>query len=55
MSDVKRNAEHHHFKGDGFVAKQNILPNWLKFGNNMFLLSKIRKRVPTLYVSDHKQ
>ena len=32
-----------------------ISPSPLKFGLNVFLSSQLRKRVPTLYVSNHKQ
>ena len=39
----------------GFVAKQKISPNLLNFGIKMFHSFLLRKRVPTLYVSDHKQ
>ena len=38
-----------------FVAKQKISPNLLNFGLKMFRLFLLRKRVPTFYVSDHKQ
>ena len=38
-----------------FVTKRKISPNLLNFGLNMFRSFQLRKRVPTLYVSDHKQ
>ena len=43
------------FRPFGFVAKQKISPNLLNFGLKMFSLFLLRKQVPTLYVSDHKQ
>ena len=39
----------------GFVAKQKISPNLLYFGLKMLRSFWLRKRVPILYVSDHKQ
>ena len=38
-----------------FVAKQKISPNLLIFGLKMFRRLYLRKQVPTLYVSEHKQ
>ena len=38
-----------------FVAKQKISPNLLNFGLKMFRSFSLRKRIPTLYVSDHKR
>ena len=43
------------YGGCGFVAKQNISPNLLRFGLKIFCSFLLRKRVHTLYVSDHKQ
>ena len=37
------------------LQNRKFRPNPLKFGLNVFLSSSLRKRVPTLNVSDHKQ
>ena len=41
-------------KSKDSLDKQKISPNLLNFGLRMIRSFQLRKRVPTLYVSDHK-